>query len=506
MNSVTSIPRVLVEVGGRALNDAESRALSEALVQQRLSAPSLCELTFVDLDENEGAANAFLPGLSLRVFIGGQEHPIFAGDITAIEYEYQPSRGRVIRLRGYDALHRLRKRQPVRAHVQASLLDLVRELTGDLGITVEGSSPGPAWRRIIQYRQSDLDFLVHLADRCGLFLTLRGDTLHMIAHEGIGAPVPLRLGDNIFELRVEVNADSACREVTAMGWDPSHVTWHTGGSTEPTVGRQVAARAHPEDLGGDGKRIIANETSVDPAFATAVAQAELDSRTAREVTLWAVAAGNTELRPGSVASISGVAEAIAGEYVISSATHSIDRERGYVTEINTEPPPRRPRDQNFFTAPGMVTRVDDPEGLGRVQASLPTCGDLETDWMCILSAGAGAGKGLMALPDASDQVLVLCSAENPAVGFVLGGLYGSGGWPDTGIESGAVARYTLLTPGGQRVRLDDSRKAIRLENSAGSFVELLPDKVTVHANTDLLIEAPGRSIMIEANRVDFRRT
>ncbi len=77
--------------------------------------------------------------------------------------------------------------------------------------------------------------------------------------------------------------------------------------------------------------------------------------------------------------------------------------------------------------------------------------------------------------------------------------------PDTGIEAGAVARYTLCTPNGQRVQLDDAKKAIRFENSAGSYVELTPDRVTVHAATDLTLEAPGRSILIQANAIDFQR-
>jgi phage baseplate assembly protein gpV len=125
--------------------------------------------------------------------------------------------------------------------------------------------------------------------------------------------------------------------------------------------------------------------------------------------------------------------------------------------------------------------------------------------MCVLSAGAGAGKGFIAMPDAGDQVMVLCSADNPAAGFVLGSLYGSGGNPDSGIEEGVVSRYTLLTPGGQRLTLDDSRKSARIENSAGSFVELLPHQVTMHAATDLIIEAPGHRILIQGQLIDFKR-
>jgi hypothetical protein len=57
---------------------------------------------------------------------------------------------------------------------------------------------------------------------------------------------------------------------------------------------------------------------------------------------------------------------------------------------------------------------------------------------------------------------------------------------------------------GQLIRLDDSDRSLRLENSEGSFVELLPDKVRIHAATDLEIEAPGNAIVIRGAKVDFQ--
>jgi phage gp45-like len=84
-------------------------------------------------------------------------------------------------------------------------------------------------------------------------------------------------------------------------------------------------------------------------------------------------------------------------------------------------------------------------------------------------------------------------------------LYAARGTPDAGIEQGSVKRYTLLTPGGQRIKLDDTGQVIRLENSDGSFVELSPEKVSVHAARDLEIEAPGKAIVIRGNTIDFQR-
>ena len=109
------------------------------------------------------------------------------------------------------------------------------------------------------------------------------------------------------------------------------------------------------------------------------------------------------------------------------------------------------------------------------------------------------------LPDVGDHVLLLFAHEDPGEGVVLGGLYGMPGPPDSGVEGSSVRRYTLLTPGGQRVCLDDARHVIRVEDSSGSYLNLSPNKVTVHAAADLDIEAPGRSVTIRGENIDFER-
>jgi hypothetical protein len=44
-----------------------------------------------------------------------------------------------------------------------------------------------------------------------------------------------------------------------------------------------------------------------------------------------------------------------------------------------------------------------------------------------------------------------------------------------------------------------------VENSEGSFIEMTPDRVLVHAKADLVIEAPGRSVKIRGQTIDFER-
>jgi phage baseplate assembly protein gpV/phage protein D len=505
MIQLLSLPEVLIETEEATLTAEDLQALSEVRVQQRLSLPTLCELTFSDPPGNLAGVAQLVPGTTLRVMVAGMPDPLFIGQVTAVEHCYAPDHGREIRVRGYDLLHQLRKRQSVRAHVQVTTRDLAQELVADLGLVVQAAEPGPLWARLIQHRQSDFELLQEVAEKCGLYLAVRGNTLHLLTLRGIGEAIPLLLGETLLEARIEVNADAPYRSVVAAGWDSSRIEAHKGQASQARVGRTVATELAPARVGGSGKREFVDEGTPNDDHATGIAQAELDLRVAREITLWGVAEGDPRLRPGTPVGVTGVADGVAGRYVLSAVTHRIDAQKGFLSEISSSPPPLRVRARSSVGAPGVVTQIDDPEKSGRIRVSLPTYGDVETDWMPVLSVGAGAKKGLMAFPDIGDHVLVLFAHEDPGQGVVLGGLYAGEKPPDVGIGGGAVQRYTLQTPGGQRIRLDDGQHTIRLENNDGSYCELAPQKVRLHSAVDLEIEAPGQRVVIRGRNIDFER-
>jgi phage baseplate assembly protein gpV len=497
-----TMPQVTVEIAGRALAPAECAVLGEIRVQQRLSLPTLCELTFFDEPGRDGFISHRVLGLTLKVALKDAAPALFDGEITAIEYGYEPDRGRTLRVRGYDRLHRLRKRRPIRAHVQVNLADLAKELVGDLGLEVEAPSATPCWKHVIQ-RQSDFELLADRSEVCGLYFTLRDCTLHLLSLEGLGEAVPLRLGESLIEAHIELNSDPCCRTVTTAGWDPLRVELHKGRADAARVGRSIFADIPPEWVDGNPECTLVSRVAQDDREAETLAQAELDRCVAREASLRGVAEGNPRLRPGTPIQVDGVAPAVAGRYVLTAVTHRIDNEHRFVSELSTCPPASRARADGTIAVLGVVTRVNDPEDRGRVRVTLPAFEEVETDWMSVVTVGSGAKKGLVMLPDAGDQVLVLCTQEDPAQGVVLGGLFGSLDLPDSGVEGEAVRRATWVTRGGQQIQLDDQRKSVRVRNSDGSYLLLTPGKVSLHAAADLDLEAPGRTVRIRAAAINF---
>jgi len=503
MSIVRSVPDVLVEIDGRPVAEGELRTLGFARVKKLLSRPSQCELRF--FEPSESFTGGIRVGAAIRVALARDGQEIFVGDVTAVEHVYEPARGREVRVRAYDVLHRLRKRQPVRSHVEVTVKDLARELLVEDGVTVRADEAGDLRKTIVQFRQTDLDLLVEAAAREGLYFALDGRSLRLLTLEGFGEPQPLQLGETLLEASIQVNGDGACRRVSTAAWDPwSAEAYHPRAETARS-GRTARAEAAPDALHSSGEWMLCDETVQVEAEALAMAQAELDDRAAREVTLRGVTEGDARLKPGSIVDVSGVARELCGRYVLASVEHTIDAERGFVTEISTEPPVLPRRGWGTIVTVGVVTAVDDPEQHGRVKVSLPGYADVESEWAQVVIPAAGSEKGVLCLPDVGDHVVVLFARGDPAQAIVLGGVFGRAGLPDEAIDGGRVRRFTIRTAGNQVVRLDDSANLIRLQNSGGSFVELAPGTVRLHSAADLEISAPGKKVEISGAKIDFRR-
>lgn len=473
-------PQVVVEVDGVALWEDELQGLVQVRVQQRLSVPTLCELYFHAAVGSLQAVETVLPGVALRVQLVNRTTPLFVGRVTAVEYSYGPAGQQEICLRGYDALHTLRQRQNVQVHLDVTVVDLARRLA-DSDISVQATEEGPRWPMLFQHRQNNLELLAETAAYSGLYLTIREQTLLLLTLAGEGESEQLTWGESLLEARFELNADAVANTVTATGWSPLGVATSHGRADQARSGRRPRATASGQSIDGAGVTALLDEAAPTPSHAVALAQAELDQRQARGLSLWAVAAGNPALRPGIPIQIHGVADHLTGHYVVTEATHLIDGEVGFVTEISTLPPPIRTRPRGSVATVGVVIQVGDNEALGRIRVRLPTFQDVESGWLAVLLPAAGANKGFIALPDVGDLVLVLLTHENPGQGIVLGGLYAGERPPDSGVTGEAVRRYTWVTPGGQKIQLDDDRNSIRLENSSGSYIELNRDDVIIAA-------------------------
>lgn len=501
---MTAWPTVLLD--GVPLDGATAHRLRSVRVAARLDQPTQCEVVWSTgpgpgaLDLGRGPAVPTGATLDVRL----ADDPLFAGEVTCVEVEYAADGAALLRLRGYDPVHRLRKRQQLRVFESVTAADLARELCAEVGLSVDADADGPRLDRVLQHRHSDLDLLVEVAGRAGLHLAGDDDRLRLVTLDGYGEPVELTLGRTLHSLRLAANLDRAAGQSAALGWHPQRAEPISQSADTARTGRRIPLAPDPAAVGADGLRTAVDQPGRSDDELAALAQAGLDARVAALVTAQGVAEGDPALRPGRRIALAGVADDLAGVYVLTEVTHTVDG-NGHLTAFSTAPPPAPPAAAvpAAVVTLGTVTDVDDPDRLGRARVTLPAYGDLDAGWLAVLSPGAGRGKGIVALPDPEDTVLVALPGGEPASGIVLGSLFGAVEPYDAGIADGRARRWSVRTSGGQTIVVDDVARSLRVATDAGSFLEMTPDLTTLHAATDLVLSAPGRAMVVRARSVDF---
>ncbi|WP_431267351.1 phage baseplate assembly protein V [Dankookia sp. P2] len=257
-------------------------------------------------------------------------------------------------------------------------------------------------------------------------------------------------------------------------------------------------------LGEDAVRFLPDRMLGGGPQGQALAQATMDRAQAAGTTAEGLADGNPALAPGCRILIKAPMADRDGPFVVTRAVHRFTTTEGYTTEFGTAPPPARDRERRPVVTIGRVSSISDPDEAGRCRARLPGFADLESGWLQLVVPGAGKGRGLACLPEVEDAVLILLPDGDPAQGFVLGGLWGRDRLP-RGVNLKQKRPFVLRTAGGQGLELGHDAALARLSTASGSVVELAPNRLRIAAATDLLIEAPGKSVTIRANAIDFEQ-
>lgn len=502
--AISALPVLAVQVDGRPAAADWARGLMSVRVDQALNLPSACELCWA-CESVDALLPEWVPGAALTLHERGAAVSLFEGRVTTRSERHSADGQVYLVVSAHDALFDLRERQTVRLHAPCDVASLAETLVSDLGLQVQADHRGPEGRALAQ-TGSDLQLLQRQAGAAGLYATLRGQCLHLLTLDGLDDGPVLSWADGLLDLQVDQSRLGGAGSCRVAAWDPPLASALAGhADAEPVRGAPSSGPSDPPPAW-----CIVDQRCATADQADGMARAERDVRCSQRLIMSGTARGDASLRPGARLRLQGIGGGRNGTFGLTACQHSIDATRGFVTRFDTTPPPA-PSAHARGTAAGMsmsvgeVTAVDDPQSLARVRVSLPAFDGIETDWIQVLSCAAGQNKGLIALPDTGDRVLVLLDPVDPSQAVVLGGLYGPQTLPEGERVRGRDAAFSLLTPSGLRVRLDEGRRTLRLDQPDGSYVELSPDAVTLHAQSDLTLEAPGRRMVLRASQIDFER-
>lgn len=150
----------------------------------------------------------------------------------------------------------------------------------------------------------------------------------------------------------------------------------------------------------------------------------------------------------------------------------------------------RVRDRYYGKYRGIVRDVTDPDGLGRILATVPSVlGDEDSAWALPAVPFAGAAHGLTLLPKVGDGVWIEFEAGDVSLPIWTGFWWGDGEMP------GSAEERTLLTPEGLKLVLDDAAKEIRLEHPNGP-------KITI-SGSEITLQVTGAKIVLSASGISM---
>jgi phage protein D/phage baseplate assembly protein gpV len=525
----------VVEIDGAELSPEFERQLESAVVIDRLALPDTFSLIFRDPERDilsragiEIGATVTISTAALRA---DAPEPLFKGEVTSIEPEYDSAGSRAI-VRGYDKSHRLNSGRKTTTFQNVKYSDIVSQVASDAGLRADADDSGVTHDHVLQANQSDLVFLYGLARQIGFDCRVDGDTLlfkrptESSSGPGVGDlesedPVQLIWNGNLLEFRARISAASQVSEVKVRGWDVMN--------KEAVIGRADAAATNAElettpaaladKVGGQTLVVVDRPVGTqEGADELAAAKAEQVGSAAFEAT--AVAVGSSALKAGVAVSISGVDAAFEGRWVISSSRHEFG-DGSYKTHLEFSG--RQDRSLHGVVVNGqggdggaripgvvigIVTNNDDPEDLGRVKLQYPWLSDdAESHWARVCAPGAGPDTGLVMLPAVGDEVLVAFVHGDMSYPIVLGGLWNGRDMPPLGdglFDAGAVKRSGYQSRTGHRLIFfdGDDETGIALLSADDKFkVSLNQTKGELHIKADgkLKIEAQSLEIKVDTD-------
>ncbi len=525
----------IVKVNGTNLDESHQARVSEVSVEQSLHLPDMFAIRVFDAGDpsQSGRADyymnldmgAYKVGDEVEILMGHQDDPkaLTKGEVTSVELEIDQARGPVLTIRGYDRSHRLHRGRQIRSYLQMSDSDIVSKVAASVGLAAQTDSTSTRHEYVLQYNQTNWEFLRELAARNGFELFVQDRTLHFRKPKPGQQPGPeLRLGENLLSVRTRVGSAYQAKEVVVRGWDPKSkqpiVGKATSGKLAPKTGLAKSGQQVAQQFGG-GTVYVVNHPIDDQTEAKNTAEAIFDELDGTYVQAEGTCLGDPTLKPGVTVKMSTIGQQLSGDYYVTSAVHRISAYEGYTTsfvvsgrQTNTLlelVQGRRDGGGVGAVVVGVVTNNSDPKWPGRVKVRFPWLPSANSDdgqesaWARVASPMAGKGRGFFWLPEVDDEVLVAFEHGDVNRPYVVGALWNDKDNPpkantDT-VKSGKVNERIIQTRAGHVISLDDTdgKERISIKTKAGH--ELLMDDASGSEKISIKDKTGSNSIVIESS-------
>lgn len=527
MPQTLDISAFTIKIGGRKIDMAMEEDIVEIVVDTNLHLPDMCAMQLYDHDlrwvDNTGLLAL---GKEIEISVAHERRTVvlFKGEITGLESDFSAEEPAILLVRGYDKSHRLHRGRKTKSYLNVKDSDLVQQLAGNAGLQSDIEVTNTVYPYLLQHNQTDMEFLQQRAQRIGyLVYAVEGKLCWKKYPLGVSAGAAPRLGwgEDLRGFRPRVTGTHQADKVTVKGWNPAKKEAIIGQATAPTSTANQGGitdgggAATKKAFGGAAEWIVVDNPVIDRSEAESVAKGILDAVSGSFVQAEGECLGNPLIKAGSVVEIAGVGQRFSGKYFVTAATHVFSVHTGYDTTFhiagqdpNTLLSLIEPRSNSHGSGfpqgvvPGIVTNLDDPDGLGRVKIKFPWLSDQdESHWARLAAPMAGAQRGMMILPEVNDEVLVAFEHGDINQPYVMGALWNATDKPPLAkadvIADGKVKQRIWKSRVGHTILLDDTdnKGQIVIRDSTGKdeiVIDADKKTITIQVDQDYTLKAGNK--------------
>jgi phage protein D len=345
--TVSELPDLEVRLNGRVLPKEARRDLRSAAVQEDLDAASMFTLVLHNWDEDRqrfiwSDGDLFAPGTEVELRFGYLDRleRVMLGEITGLEPAFGGGQPPTLLVRGYDHRHRLMRGRSTHSFVDMKDSEIARQVADRAGLGVKVTDSDIKLAYVLQHNQTDLEFLQVRARRIGYQVFVRDKVLYFQPPDLIrGAVRSLSLGPEIIEFHPRLTTMSQVERVQAQGWDvqqkvPLEATAGVGREVSRMEGKITGPKA--SRAFGSQHAVISNQPIMDKAAAGQMAFRQFNLIALNYIHAEGLCYGQAGLHAGEMINIQGAGENFSGDYYLTSVSHAVTSQNGYLTRFQAK--------------------------------------------------------------------------------------------------------------------------------------------------------------------------
>ena len=281
-------------------------------------------------------------GRKVEIKLGykNNQESLIIGEITGFEIDFT-SNGAILTVRGHSATHRLLRGNKSRTFTEMKFSDIVKKIAKEHGLKTkieDKDLKNLVSEYVIQWNQSDFDFLKNHAMKIDHEVFIEKNTLHLRPIQRDSSKPTILILDreeNLTQFSIHLSTMGQVEKIQVYSWDPKKKE-----RLIAEVGKETTHEKNGAVL-ESGRKIFKNSNYAtimpeidDQKLLDAFAKTLLDAMDRSYITGEGTCRGDPKLRVGQTIEVTGVGTRFSGYYYVTRTTHSYSESEGYKTEFS----------------------------------------------------------------------------------------------------------------------------------------------------------------------------